>query len=288
MQLRYPIFVPTKGRHDRLSTIKQFMASNVPFHAVVEQQELPAYGAVVGEQRCLVLPHRDQGLVVTRNWIWDHAQSLGVERFWTFDDNIARFFRLYKNKKYPLQGIPLVTALVVIEDFADRYENLPVIGMAYRGFVKQSQKVKPLILNTRVYSNMLIQTHAKDRNGKPFRNEGFFNDDTDLCLRILKDGQCTVQVCAFLVGKAQTMTVKGGMTPYYQSDGRLKMAQELRAKHPDVVSITHRFGHWQHLVDYRRFRKNKLRLKRGIAVEQGVNEYGMRLVPKAAEPARIS
>lgn len=274
---RYPIFVPTKSRYHTPYTIREFLRNRVTFSAVVEAQEVEQYSALVGRERCIVLPHRDQGLVVTRNWIWDYALSLGVARFWTFDDNITVFSRLYKNKKYPLRDGALLPALAAMEDFADRYENLPVCGMAYRGFVKQNQKVHPLILNTRVYSNMLIQTDAKDRHGQFFRNEGFFNDDTDLCLRVLKDGQCTVQFCAFLAGKATTMTVRGGMTPYYQGDGRLKMAQELRAKHPDVTTITQKFGHWQHQVDYSGFRRNKLRLKPGVTITPGIDEYGLAL-----------
>ncbi len=102
---------------------------------------------------------------------------------------------------------------------------------------------------------MLIKTDA------PFRNEGFYNDDTDLCLRVLKAGFCTVQFNAFLIYKAATMTVKGGMTPHYQDDGRYKMAKELADKHPDVVTITQKYGRYQHQVNYEPFKKNKLILK---------------------------
>jgi hypothetical protein len=74
------------------------------------------------------------------------------------------------------------------------------------------------------------------------------------------------------------MTVKGGMTPHYQDDGRLKMAQELQRRHPDVVKITRKWGRWQHHVDYRPFKANKLIKKEGIEIPQGVNNYGMKLV----------
>ena len=74
------------------------------------------------------------------------------------------------------------------------------------------------------------------------------------------------------------MTVKGGMTPHYQGDGRWKMAEELRQKHPDVTTITRKWGRWQHQVDYRPFKKNRLIRKPGVEIPQGVNEYGMRLV----------
>ena len=145
-------------------------------------------------------------------------------------------------------------------------------------FVKCKYKDDPFRLNTRVYSNMLIETDARDLWEKPYRNEGYYNDDTDLCLRMLKDGYCTVLFMAFMAEKSVTMTVKGGMTPHYQGDGRLKMAQELQAKHPDVTKIVRKWGRWQHQVDYRPFKNNQLVRKPGIEIPTEPNEYGMRLV----------
>ncbi len=275
MNPRYPVYIPTKGRWATPYTIKALSSIGVPFKAVVEPQQAAEYAAVVGEQNLLILPHQDKGLVVTRNWIWDHALESGTERFWTFDDNIRQFYRMTGNMKYRCRS---GTFMCVIEDFVERYENVPVIGMHYELFRPRKSKWPPFHLNTRVYSNMLILTDAKDPRGKPYRNEGFYNDDTDLCLRMLKDGYCTILLNAFLADKIATMTVKGGMTPHYQGDGRWKMAEELRQKHPDVVKITQKWGRWQHQVDYRPFRKNKLRLKPGIIIPEGVNNYGMKLV----------
>jgi hypothetical protein len=113
----------------------------------------------------------------------------------------------------------------------------------------------------------------------PFRNVTFYNDDTDLCLRILKKGFCTVLFYAFLADKITTMVVKGGMTDYYEkTDKRLEFAKELQAAHPDVVTIVKKYGRWHHHVDYRPFRKNKLVLKPGVVIPQEANNYGMQLV----------
>ena len=78
--------------------------------------------------------------------------------------------------------------------------------------------------------------------------------------------------------KSTTMTMKGGNTPYYQGDGRWKMADELRRKHPDVVRITRKWGRWQHHVDYRQFKNNRLIRKANYDVSPGVNNFGMKLV----------
>lgn len=267
MNPKHTVFLPTKGRHATPLTIRAFERIGVPFSPVVVPGEYDQYAAVVQRpESIIVLPHDIHGLVPTRNWIWDYAQSQGMPYFWTFDDNIREFYRLHQNIKYRVTS---GTFMRVIEDFTERYENMAISGMQYEMFVPRKTKVPPLVLNTRVYSNMLIKTDI------PYRNRGVYNDDTDLCLQVLKDGWCTVEFQAFLANKMATMTVKGGNTPIYQGDGRLKMAQELQMRHPDVVKITWKWGRWQHQVDYRPFKGNRPILKPGVVIPDEPNNYGM-------------
>ena len=128
---------------------------------------------------------------------------------------------------------------------------------------------------------MLIHTDARCPRGRPYRNETYYNDDTDLCLRVLKDGLCTILFNAFLIDKSVTMTMKGGNTKDYQGDGRYKMALELKKAHPDVTKITRKWGRWQHQVDYRRFKRNKLIRRSGAKVEPGVDNLGMSLLKRS-------
>lgn len=271
MNPEYPVFIPTKGRYKTPYTIRAFQRLNIPFRIVVEEQEYTSYCEVVEKDQIIVLPHRDKGLTVTRNWIWDYAENeLKVPYFWTFDDNIREFYRLHKNIKWRMTD---GTFMKVIEDFASRYENLIITGMAYEMFAPRKKKQNPLILNTRVYSNMLIQT------GKGYRNVTFYNDDTDLCLRVLKDGNCTCQFVAFLANKIATMQVSGGMTEYYkQTEKRKEFAIELQKAHPDVVKVVWKFNRWHHEVDYGPFRNNRLQLRPGVEVPKGTNDYGMKFL----------
>jgi TET-associated glycosyltransferase-like protein len=280
MNPRYPVFVPTKGRWESRLTIKALERIGVPYTAFIEAQEYDNYAAVIDPKNLHVMPHRDKGLVVTRNYIWDYAEALGTSRFWTIDDNVIDFWRLNNNRKLRVHSGAIFTAM---EDFVERYENVVIAGMNYFMFIAQKYKYNPIRPNTRVYSNMLIQTDAKDPNGKPYRNEGFYNDDTDLCLRVLKDGLCTILFNAFLIEKSVTMTVKGGMTPHYEGDGRYKMAKELQEKHPDVTKITRKWGRWQHSVDYRPFKMNKLIKRADAVIPEGVNNYGMVLTKRVQE-----
>ena len=165
------------------------------------------------------------------------------------------------------------------EDFVDRYKNVAIAGFNYDYFARK-RKLPAFYLNARVYSQSLIL------NEIPYQWRGVYNDDTDLCLRVLKDGWCTILFNAFLGKKMQTMTVKGGNTPIYekdenQFDGRLEMARSLQEQHPDLVGITWKFGRWQHQVNYKPFRRrNKLKKKKGINIPKGINNYGMVLQKK--------
>ena len=129
-------------------------------------------------------------------------------------------------------------------------------------------------LNTRVYSCILI------KNDIPYRWRGRYNEDTDLSIRALKDGWCTILFNAFLCEKQQTMTMKGGNTDelYKQDgdmDGRLLMAQSLVDQHPDIASVSWKWDRYQHHVDYSGFRRNKLKRREGLKIESGINNYGM-------------
>lgn len=273
--LRFPIYIISKGRWESRMTSKALDAIGVPYRIVVEPQEFHNYSAVIDSAKILTLPFSNlgQGSIPARNWVWEHSLLEGHKKHWILDDNIAWFARYNRNKKYHLtSGV----GFVCVEDLCEKYENVSISGIQYDMFVPSTKKAPPLIINTRVYSCILI------KNSIPHRWRGRYNEDTDLCLRVLKDGHCTILVQAFVCKKMTTLKMKGGNTDeLYKGDGRLKMAQSLQEQHPDVVKIGRRWGRWQHVVDYRPFKRNKLILKLGVVVSQGSNEYGMKLITLA-------
>lgn len=275
MNPQYPVYVISKGRADTRLTHKALLRMGVPHHVVIEPQELDAYAAVIPERMLLQLPFSNlgQGSIPARNWVWEHAAATGAARHWILDDNIRHFTRLHQAERRIVRDGTIFRAA---EDFVDRYENVALAGFEYSMFASTTRGVWPPVrFNTRVYSCIMI------RNDLPYRWRGRYNEDTDLSLRALKDGWCTALFIAFLANKMPTMTIKGGNTAeLYQGDGRLDMARSLQAQHPDVTKVKRLFGRWQHKVDYRRFKTNKLRLRPGVIVPTGVNNYGMRLVPR--------
>ncbi len=273
MNPSYPVYIISKGRAESRYTSRMLERMSVPYRIVVEPQEYEQYAAVIDPAKILTLPFSNlgQGSIPARNWVWEHSIAEGHQKHWILDDNIAGFSYFNRNRRHHLR---CGTGFVVMESFADRYENVALCGPQYCGFMpKRVRHRRSLILNTRIYLFILID------NALIFRWRGRYNEDTDLSLRCLKAGLCTVLFQAFLHGKAATMSMTGGNTDeLYQGDGRLEMARSLRRQHPDVVTITRRWGRWQHQVDYRPFKGNKLIRKPGIEIPEGINEYGLRLV----------
>ena len=272
---RYPVYVISKGRWENRLTSKALEKMAVPYRIVVEPQEFDKYAAVIDRKKILVLPFSNlgQGSIPARNWVWEHSIQEGHERHWILDDNLMYFLRFHKNRRYEMRSGATFAAA---EDFVDRYENVAMAGMQYAMFAPVKVKhTQPFVLNTRIYSCILIDNRIEHRW------RGRYNEDTDLSLRILKGGLCTMLFYAFLAEKQPTMKMKGGNTDdLYQGDGRLRMAQSLVAQHPDVTKITWKWGRWQHQVDYRPFKRNKLKLKPGIVIPKEPNEFGMKLVQK--------
>lgn len=271
MNPEYPIYVISKGRWDSRKTVKSFEKMGVPYKIVIEPQEYDNYAAVIDPKNIYVLPFSNLGLgsIPARNWVWDHAVAAGAARHWIIDDNISGFYRLNYNLKTPVASGTIFKAA---EDFIDRYENVGIAGFQYFMFAPRKTKLAPFATNTRIYSCILI------KNDIPYRWRGRYNEDTDLSIRALKDGWCTVLFYAFLADKEQTLTMKGGNTDeLYAGDGRLRMAQSLVDQHPDITTITWKFGRWQHQVDYSGFQRNKLIPKPGLVVPKGLDNYGMAL-----------
>jgi hypothetical protein len=286
---RYPIFVPSKGRHtpEQALTAKTFARWGVPFRLVIERQEVDDYWKLLAglgldpEPHVLVLPFRDMGTSQpARAWIHERAIEEGHARHWNLDDNLIEFRRLWKGRRIPCHA---GVALRVCEDLSDRFENVAVSGLNYQMFVPAETPV-PFYINCHVYSCTLIN-HAA-----PIRWRLRYNEDTDLCLQALATRKwCTIALNAFMANKLKTMAMGGGNTAslYDAGDGgardtatrgRLRMAQTLEEHWPGFVKTRWRFGRPQHSVNWKAFEtKLKLREDVDLAALPRVDEYGLQL-----------
>lgn len=284
MNPKFPIYIVSKGRWDARLTSKALERMKVPYHIIIDEKEYKEYSNVIDKSKILIQPQKyyddydmfwkddvkTTGPGAARNFAWDHSIKNGFDWHWVLDDNIRRFYRFNRNKQINVNS---GTILKIMENFVLRYENIAIAGPNYDMFCAMREHYPPFVANTRIYSCLLI------RNDIPFRWRGRYNEDTDLCLRALKEGWVTIEFNAFLQKKMSTQLSTGGNTEqFYSKEGTYKKSKMLQDMHPDVTRLVWKFNRCHHHVDYRPFKKNKLIKKSNLDISKGTNEYGMKLI----------
>ena len=289
---RYPIYVISKGRAQKCYTSRFLTQMEVKHFVVCEPSEYQEYKQHVENQYATLLqldmsykdkydtcddvgPEFPKGSGPARNFVWDDSVKRGAKWHWIMDDNATEGFHwFWHNVKVKCRTGALLAAC---EDFVDRYENIGQFGLNYKMFVTMDAYHAPFTMNTRIYSCILNRNDITDKDGKPYRWRARFNEDTDLSLRILKDGWCTVLANWALFGKSTTMKVKGGNTTSIYVNGTKEKSEMIARLHPDVAKVVWKFHRWHHEVDYSVF-KQELKLKEGVVPVPGENNYGMRVI----------
>ena len=287
MNPKYPIYIVSKGRWESRLTSKALEEMNVPYKIIVEANEYDEYAKVIDKDKILICPQKynDEydvfwddddtriGPGAARNFAWEHSIEQGFDYHWVMDDNLHAFHRMNRNIKAEVSS---GTILKCMEDFVMRYDNIAIAGPNYYNFAKTTDALAPYVKNTRIYSCLFI------RNDIPYRWRGRYNEDTDLCLRVLKDGLATIQFNAFLQGKVTTQRMKGGNhEQFYDKDGTYLKSKMLEDMHPDVAKVVWRFNRWHHHVNYKPFKHISLG-NRVDNIPLEVNNYGMKLHTRPA------
>lgn len=263
-----PIYIVSKGRFKKRLTSDSLTEMKLHHSIVVEEQEYKDYKREIGKNpyvKLIVLDKayqdnydtcddlgytKSKGPGAARNFAWEHSMKKGAKWHWVMDDNIQCFY-IYNH------GLKLRTTnggiFETMQLFCEKYANVLMAGPQYEMFSPQKRKIKIFAANTRIYSCNLI------RNDINYRWRGRYNEDTDLSLRILKDGYCTIQFNIFLQKKMPTQTMQGGCnTDFYEKEGTYNKTKMLYDLHPDVTKIAMRYGRVHHIVNYAPFKKNKM------------------------------
>lgn len=281
-QPKYPVYIVSKSRFENRITSDILIKNGVKHYIVVEESQFDDYDSRVNHDFVTVLKldqsyldnydtcddlgsSLSKGPGAARNFAWDHSIKSGYERHWVLDDNFENFYRYYQDKRVITHTGAIFTAM---EHHVEQYENVAIAGPNYMAFAKPDSEMLPFTMNTRIYSCLLI------KNDINYRWRGRYNEDTDLCLRVLKDGLVTIQYNAFLAGKITTQRVSGGNTEaFYEKEGTLPKSKMLADLHPDVASVVWKFRRWHHEVDYTKFKYNRLVKKPFTEVDDP--EFGM-------------
>ena len=193
---------------------------------------------------------------------------MGYKRHWVMDDNIVDFHRLYGNRKIPIGDGGMFR---VCEEFVDRFKNVPISGLQYDFFTVDKTPYPPFVLNSRIYSVLLIE------NSCPYRWRGRYNEDTILSLDVLKHNPkhkfdikthkeenwsgdlCTIQFNCLLQQKSPTQHLGGGNSDeFYFKEGTYNKSKMLEVIHNDVSKVKWMYNRFHHMVNYLPFKNNKL------------------------------
>ena len=282
---RFPIYIVSYGRAEVCRTATNHERADIDYYLVIEAEEYDEYAAEWPEERLLVVPeeyHRRyetyddlggekaRGPGPARNFAWEHSQEQGYDWHWVMDDNISAMMMRKDNNTPVAYGGAIFRAM---EDFVLQYKNISMAGPRYESFIMKKATQPPLTVNTRVYSCNLI------RNESGYRWAGRYNEDTDLSLRMLKDGWCTVLFNLFLQKKRATQVIEGGNTEnFYKSEGTYPKSKMLKRQHPDVTTLTKQWGRWHHRVDYSGF--NNALVRKEPENRPSVGSYDFQMVDR--------
>lgn len=200
--MKYPIYIPTKGRFENNLTAELLLKSNIDFRLFVEDTEYQQYEKRFGSDKLVALDGHDFGGVgYARNFIKDYSISRNEKRHWQLDDDIKLFYRLNKGINTECSADE---ALSAVEDFTDQFQNIGITGLSANTFVKFSNK--PYEVNRFAYTCFLMNNSISCR----FRKE--LEEDLDMNLQILTSGLCTVKINLYNFAWASTGARKGGWT----------------------------------------------------------------------------
>ena len=280
----FPIYIVSKNRFKVRPTADMLEKMNQEYYIVVEEDQYEDYKKVV-KGEVLILPKeykesydtfwsRDvdnkTGPGAARNFCWDHSLKNGFSHHWVLDDNIVSVRRFNNNIKVPCENS---TPFYVMEDFVLRFKNIAIAGPDYTIFCPYNERRPALRFNTRIYSFLLIN------NSIPFRWRGRYNEDTDLALRVLKEGLVTVEFNCFLQEKLTTQKLQGGNTEeFYAKEGTLNKSQMLVDMHPDCVELSHKFHRDHHSVNYKIFKNNIPIYRDAYTIKKSINDFDMKLI----------
>lgn len=253
--IKYPIYIVSKGRYKNPLTAKMFMRENIPFKMVIEPQEYGDYKTTIPENNILCTNFSNLGLgsFPARNFAWEDSINNGFDKHFLFDDNISGFYSYSRNLRKKIADVK--KALLALQQLDSIFSNVGMSGFNYHYF--GYGVIKPFRYNVHVYSALLVT------NNIPFRWRMKYNEDVDLCLQILHNKLCTIQLNRYMAIKRSTVSkMKGGNQDelYKGNDPKKKLlkAKSLEAVWPQYVKTVVKYGRPHHQVSWKKYFKHPL------------------------------
>ena len=223
--MKYPIYIPSKGRCDNALTAPMLEKFGIPFYLVVEDREYQMYANRFGTKNVLNLGGNDYGDVAfARNFIINHALKNGHEFHWQMDDDIAGVMSV-RGKQTLTENAR--TVLSSVEQFVDQYVNVAMAGLGSSVFGRLASK--PYAFNKFAYTCFLLKSETRCHFTRGVE------EDLDFNLQLLTNEWCTVQFNQYLFKWATTGTRKGGYTELNANNRRIERQKNTIKRWPQYL-----------------------------------------------------
>lgn len=225
-QLRYPIYILSKGRAGTCKTPGLLNDCGVPFTLVVEPQDAQSYGERFPGVGIHVLTENDRGIAFARSSTKDRSMGRGEEWHWQIDDDIKSFRRRVDGKNLRDEASNVLSEA---EDYVSYHTNIGLAGLCHITFAWTQRT--PLNINRQCATVVLVKANKlRWRDG--------VIEDTDYSMQVLTGGLCTVQFNRLIHEPSPIMSMGGGNTDsQYRGNRWTEMAEGLQRAWPGAFTL---------------------------------------------------
>lgn len=229
------IFIPSKGRWERVRTLENFPRELLPkIMLIVQAPEVANYLLIqkVFNVKVLALPIYIKTIEPTKKYIWKYCFENKIRKFIILDDDLTFCRRRkgdykhsrYCNKEEVSQMIEIVYRLL------DKYAH---VGISER--LGNNRSPKYLVENTRY-----VRASGFNLELIPFNKLKFgrieLMEDYDITLQLLKLGLKSIVMFDFCQEQGQSNS-KGGCSSFRNPERQEKAAKLLAKYHPGIVKV---------------------------------------------------
>lgn len=225
------IFVPSKGRCHKQSTVNLLVKAGLQPTVVVEPQDYDEYvEALPKGTRIFCMTEDNQGIAYVRNVILQYAREARIGGYWMLDDDITRI------NTHPLRKTveaDITTALMYATGEFDR-SGVAQGALEYSQFAWGADgKMK-----RNGYCDVCVYVNPwKIPSTVRYRSEMNLKEDRDFTLQILSAGCRTARVTNFSFQAPKNGSNKGGLHDTYQQTGReVEAVERMVKKWPGIVT----------------------------------------------------
>lgn len=246
----FPIFIATRGRAGKSSTITHLLADEIRPVLFVEPQEAQRYRDAYPTALQVILAANDQGLPFVRQAKLATArQSPLAPWVWFLDDDIGHFYKVLQGKC--TKTTPSACLLGAQSLFAD-LPNVAQAGLEYQQFAWSA--THPVVYDS--YCDVAVCIHLERSRHVNFHPQLPLKGDRDFTLQLLSQGYHVARVTRYAFDAPQNGSNTGGLSEVYAEDGRERaecrtMAERWPGICEPILKASGRYDlkiHWKKLV----------------------------------------